>query len=409
MTTFDPAAATAAYLAEMSPQAHARATAYTQGGHWLLLWGWLVTIIACVLILKSGVLSKVQAGVQRRKPRPLLASFLIGLIFLALDFVIELPWASYSGWWREKAYGLNNQTWPGWFADNAVSTAIELPLFALFLMAIYWLIRRARRTWPIWSGLLAAAFFLFTAAIAPVFIEPLINTYQQAPPGPVRDAVVALGKANGVPTDKIYVFNGSKQSDRYTANVSGFFGTARVALSDSMFRKGADIAEVRGVVGHEMGHYVHQHLLFLAAFTGVMVALCGWLIQATFPAVRGWLGATDVGEVSDPAGLPILYAIFTTLALLATPVTNGATRLVESDADAFSLEHAREPDGMARALVKTIEYRASSPSELEEFLFYDHPSVQRRIRRAMDWKAAHLSELSPPAAPAGSGPTSAGR
>ena len=48
-----------------------------------------------------------------------------------------------------------------------------------------------------------------------------------------------------------------------------------------------------------------------------------------------------------------------------------------------------EPDGLSKALVKTIAYRASSPSWLEEAIFYDHPSVQRRVHRAMVWKAEH--------------------
>jgi STE24 endopeptidase len=54
---------------------------------------------------------------------------------------------------------------------------------------------------------------------------------------------------------------------------------------------------------------------------------------------------------------------------------------------------------MARALVKTIEYRADSPSRLEEIIFYDHPSVGRRVRAMMDWKAAHPKPDTPPAAP----------
>ena len=97
-----------------------------------------------------------------------------------------------------------------------------------------------------------------------------------------------------------------------------------------------------------------------------------------------------IGGVADPAGLPVIMALFATLSLLATPITNTVTRFFESDADAFSMRTANEPDGMAKALVKTIEYRASSPSALEEFLFYDHPSVERRVRRAMVWKAAHM-------------------
>jgi STE24 endopeptidase len=82
-------------------------------------------------------------------------------------------------------------------------------------------------------------------------------------------------------------------------------------------------------------------------------------------------------------------AVIATLALLATPLLNTLTRWEEADADHFSLVYANEPDGLSKALVKTIEYRASSPSALEEFIFYDHPSVEHRVRTAMAWKAAH--------------------
>jgi STE24 endopeptidase len=46
------------------------------------------------------------------------------------------------------------------------------------------------------------------------------------------------------------------------------------------------------------------------------------------------------------------------------------------------------PDALATALVKTAEYRNPRPGKLEEVLFYTHPSVERRVRRAMDWKAS---------------------
>ena len=44
---------------------------------------------------------------------------------------------------------------------------------------------------------------------------------------------------------------------------------------------------------------------------------------------------------------------------------------------------------LSTALVKTAEYRYPRPSAVEEFIFYDHPSVERRVRAAMEWKAAH--------------------
>jgi STE24 endopeptidase len=227
--------------------------------------------------------------------------------------------------------------------------------------------------------------------IAPVFIEPLFNSYTPAPPGQVRDEVVAMAKQVGVPSDKIYVYNGSKQSERYTANVSGLFGSARVAMSDTMFAQGADLAEVRGVVGHEMGHYVRHHVIWIAFGDAILAILACWLIDRLFLPLLSILGTTARGVqgLADPAGLPVLVILFTLLGLLATPLTNTLTRLAESDADRFSVENFHEPDGLAKALVKTIAYRASSPSPVEEAIFYDHPSVERRVHRMMVWKARH--------------------
>ena len=92
--------------------------------------------------------------------------------------------------------------------------------------------------------------------------------------------------------------------------------------------------------------------------------------------------------LSDPAGFPAVSIILAVLGLLGAPLIFGVTRAVEVDADRYSLQHVNEPDGLAQALVKTIEYRAATPSKLEETLFYDHPAVGSRVRMAMDWKAA---------------------
>ena len=389
MATFDPAAATAAYMATLSPAAHAKATAYTHGSEWLLLWSWLVSVVVAVLVARSGVLNRVERRVSAHRRRPWLTVAAVSAVFLLIDFVLSLPWAVYSQWWREKAYGLTSQPLGGWFGEQLLAFAISLVFTVIFLLLLYALIRRAPRTWWAWAGGLAVIAIALLMLVGPIFIEPLFNTYTPAPPGPVRDAVVVLAKKAGVPYDKIYIYNGSRQSNRYTANVSGLGGSARVAMSDTMFAKGADIAEVRGVVGHEMGHYKRGHILWSTLAAGVLTVLALWIVDRVFPAASRWVGA-EVATIADPAGLPVIAAIVATLGLLATPLQNTLTRLQEADADSFSLRWANEPDGLSKSLVKTIEYRASSPSAIEEFIFYDHPSVEHRVRKAMDWKAAHM-------------------
>jgi STE24 endopeptidase len=387
---FDPIAATNALLSALPAAARLKAVHYTQGGHWLLLWGWLVGVAAAVVIARAGVLRGVRQRLSRRRPRPLLTSFVLTVVFIVIDSVLELPWDAYARWWREKSYGLTSQPFAGWLGEGLISIAIAALAFGIFFLALYALIRRAPRTWWLWAAGVAALFQVVAMLIAPILIEPIFNHYTPAPASPTRDAVVALAHKAGVPSDKIYVFNGSRQSNRYTANVSGEFGSARVAMSDVMFAKGADIAEVRGVVGHEMGHYKLHHGLQGVVFLAAMALLCFFLIDRLFPFTDRLVGSGASG-IADPAGLPSLMIVLSTLGLLATPLQNMFSRYEESAADAFSLRVANEPVGLARALVKTIEYRADSPGALEDFIFYDHPSVRRRVQRAMDWKAAHLA------------------
>jgi len=401
---FDPATATAAYMAILSPEAHAKATAYTHGGEWLILWSMIVTIVVSWLILRSGILQRLRDRLNPDGSRPKRTVLAVAATFVLLDFLIELPWNIYTSWWRERSYQLSSESFGTWASDAAKGFPISLIVTCLFLLAAYTLVRRAPRSWRLWATGVAVAGVILIVVVTPIFIEPLFNTYTPAPDGPVRSEVVKLAEATGVPHDKIFIYNGSKQSDRYTANVSGLFGTARVAMSDTMFKQNADMHEVIGVVGHEMGHYVRHHILWFAGFFCLTSLIGFWLIDRLYPWLRDRLpGTRGIGPLADPAGLPVLVILIAVLSLIDTPFGNSMTRFAESDADRFSLANAHEPDGLAKALVKTIAYRASSPGRLEETVFYDHPSVERRVHRAMEWKAAHPGVEGAPYGPLPSG------
>ncbi|WP_255372220.1 M48 family metalloprotease [Duganella sp. BK701] len=121
----------------------------------------------------------------------------------------------------------------------------------------------------------------------------------------------------------------------------------------------------------------------------LLLTLSFWITHRLYAPLMRMFGAPGTGTLADPAGLPLLSLILTLCFLVFTPLTNGIVRLMENQADVYSLEHAEEPDGMAIALLRTANYRAASPGRLEEWLFYDHPAIARRIERAVEWKRLH--------------------
>ena len=188
---FDPAAATAAYLAQLPPQMHLKAQHYTQGGHWLLLWGALVSMLAAWLVLRSGLLVRLRSGIERRRARPWLAVFVVVAVDALLEPLLNLPWSGYASWWRERAYGFTDRAFAGWLAEWGLSALVGAVISAVVLSLLYALVRRAPRTWWAWGGVVVGATFLVMLTAMPVFIQPLFNTYRPAPAGPTdRQSVV---------------------------------------------------------------------------------------------------------------------------------------------------------------------------------------------------------------------------
>lgn len=390
--TFDPNVATAKHIDGLGAAALDKAAAYTIGNHWLLLWGLIVSGLIAWLIIRWGLLDRMQARLERRSG--FVRTVSITATYLLVSSLLTLPWTLYSDYWREKSYGRSSQPLGDYLTQGAISMVISVIIGGLFLAAVYWLINRAGRRWWLWSGALTATVLAFTLLLSPILIEPLFNQYKPVPQGPVRTALEEMAGQAKIPADRIFMFDGSRQSNNFTANVSGVLGSARIAISDVALKQ-ASLGEVRAVTGHEIGHYVLAHVWRSVFVLSALAMLLFFIADRLFPRFARALGSS--ATIGEPRGVPVLMFIVSLLGLAALPVTNTLTRLGESEADAYSLRTVQEPDALASALVKTAEYRYPRPHPVQEALFYTHPSVERRVRRAMEWKAKHPTPQRPPA------------
>ena len=387
---FNAEMATKAYIDGLGEEALAQAAAYTAGNHWLMLWSLGVTVLSTWLILRSGILTTLvgklsEKGLFNR-------AFRVSAAFIVLSSIIELPWTIYTSWYRQTQYDMTAQPLGDFLGQAGLSLALSAVIMGVLLALFYVLVNRVGKLWWAWFGGVTASVITLMMILGPTLIQPLFNEYTAVPEGEVKEAIEALAMEANIPTERIFMYDGSRQSNNFTANVAGIGSSARIAISDVAMKQ-ADLDEVKAVTGHEIGHYVSGHIWWIVLLLSAQIVFAFLLADKLFAPVARWFSADE--DIRNPASIPVLILLVGVLMTFFAPINNTLSRMNETDADRYPLETVNLPDGLASALVKTAEYRNPRPGTLQEVLFYTHPSVEGRVRMAMAWKAEQLENESP--------------
>lgn len=391
-TAFDPVAATEAYLASVPADKRERSDSYFEGRYWILLWSFLWGLAVAWVLLATGISVRIRNFAERVTRFRFLQRWLSGAGYILLTFVFGFPLALYTEFFREHKYQLATQTFPAWMADQLKDLGIGVLLGGIVIAGLYGVIYRAPRTWWIWGTVVLVAFLFIGILIAPVFIDPLFNQYTELRDPAVRNPILSMARANGIPAERVYLVDASRQSTRVSANVRGVLGTMRISLNDNLLKR-ASPAGIQMVMGHEMGHYVLNHIYEMILQTSLLLLVGAAFVRWAFGrALATWGSGWGIRDVADPAGLPLLLALLSVYLFVATPVQNTIIRTNEAEADIFGINASRQPDGFAQVALLLGEYRKLHPGPVEEWIFFDHPSGYNRILMAMKWKAEHLND-----------------
>lgn len=389
---FNIEAATRAYLDKLPPEKKQRSNAYFEGGYWLQLWGFLYGIGIAAILLTTKLSAKMRDAAQRVTRFKFLHTVAYWTQYLVVTGVLAFPLTVYEGFFREHQYGMSNQTFGGWFWDLLKGLMVSVVLGGVLLAAIMAFVRRQPQRWHVIASIVIVVFACISVMIGPVFIAPLFNKYTVLADAKVRDPILRLARANGIPATEVFEMDASRQTKRISANVSGAFGTTRITLNDNLLARSSQ-ASIEAVMGHEMGHYVLNHvykmLITLCVIIVVMMTVLRWSLDRMLARFGARWGINGTGDL---AALPLALVLLSACSFVATPLFNTMIRTQEQEADVFGLNAARQPDGFAEAALQLSEYRKMEPGPIEEFIFYDHPSGATRIRTAMRWKAEHLSD-----------------
>lgn len=361
------------------PEPTPRAVHFHQTG--LLLW--CVRQIWVVLLPLTWVLSRAAARMGSRLPgrRHLQRVAAFATLYYLASILINLPWSVYLGLVRPTDYGLSTQTLGDFIADEVKSTALGLAFFVGVVTGLYTLIRYRPRTWWRWAALAVVPLMLVLTYVVPIYVDPLFHEYGPMSDRALESKIVALADRAGVAGSRVYEVDMSRETRAVNASVTGLLGTKRIVLWDTLLAKLAD-EEVLAVVGHEVGHYVLNHVLLGLAVTATLVALgLAGVAAAAGRLVPRWSQRYGISRLDDPTSLPILVLLAQLASFGLTPIGYAVSRHVESEADRFALELTQDNGAAARAFVALQRSNLGypRPGMMHTLFRSTHPSLGERI------------------------------
>jgi STE24 endopeptidase len=363
---FDPQAATAALVARIpaAAQAAAERQAGAEGLAWAL--GLVGPAVIAAMLVRSGVVERTWRWGAAR------GAWAAWVAVVGLTAVVSSAW--------EALAGVAAGSGPPGPAAIGAGVIVRALLFSV-LLAVLSVARERPRI--VLGGL--AIGLSFGLVFGPTLLDDLRPSGLQPAPAAVAEAAREVARASGVSTGVV----GVTASAPGEGDVVGLLRPPEASAAGA-----ASLPEVRAGLGHVLGHYRARDGFGWALVLAALGAGGVVFVITTFEFLtRSSPGMS--GDVADPRALPVLWALAAVWIALAQPLAFAWDRAVNLRADRFSLEHAREPDGLALALIRENGLAPVDPPVLERWIVCSHPPLKDRIDQAMRWKADHVPDHVP--------------
>jgi Zn-dependent protease with chaperone function len=363
------------------PEASEQAIRYYNSGNVLWIVGQAWGLIIPLLFLFWGWTGKISNLAQRWGRNWYFIIVIYLAIYLALTQILNFPLDIYSDYFRQHEYGLSTQTFGRWFANYGKSFLVGLIGAAAFIWIFYLLLKKSPRRWWFYGSLASIGIMFITTLIQPIWIDPLFNQF-----GPMKDKqleqqILSLAAKAGIQDGRVFEVNKSQDTKMLNAYVIGFGATKRIVLWDTIIKEMSP-DQILFVMGHEMGHYVLNHIWWIMGYYAALTLVVFYLIyRAANFLMRRYHHRFGFNDLSNIASLPLLAFLVGLLMLTTTPLSNYFSRYYEHEADRFGLEITQNNQAAAEAFLVLQQGNLVNPRPGPIYNFWrnSHPSLGDRI------------------------------
>ena len=330
-------------------------------------------------------------------------SFLTALCFIVLasipEAVIFLPFRLYREFSIEKRFGFSTMTLKLWILDGLKGLLVNAVLMVPLLFAMTFVLEHANGWWWLLLGGIYVAFSLLISLIYPTFIAPLFNKFTPLEEGELKDTLIQELAETGFKASGLFVMDASKRSKHSNAYFTGFGKTKRVVLYDTLIAQLSN-EEIKAVLGHELGHYKHHHIIkkMCVMIPLIFVALFAISLFISNPSLYTTFGFAlapeDLTATAPTSVLPhlqflgvfLISVVFGGFSTLLSPITNHFSRKDEFQADAFAKKLCGTGKPLTTSLITLNKENLSELTEpkIYSIFNYSHPPLIERIRAIAD-------------------------
>lgn len=316
------------------------------------------------------------------------SNYLALLIFLGIIGVgqglINFPLDFYSGYILEHKYNLSNQTISGYFKEKLKGFVLGLVIGIPLLFAFYYILSNSGEMWWLVLGIVMFVFSIIIGRLAPTFIMPLFYKFVPVENEDIKNRLLELCQKTGVKVQGIFTFDMSKNTKKANAAFTGMGKSRRIILGDTLMNN-FSVSEIETVFAHEVGHYTKRHIIKLMTVSTLVTFIGLYITAKLYETSLGYFGFTALNEI---AALPLLFLYLSLYGLVTTPISNIQSRKYEWEADTFALETTKDRESFISSMEKLAEQNLAdkTPNKVIEYLFHSHPSLEKRIQFARDFR-----------------------
>jgi STE24 endopeptidase len=341
---------------------------------WFFYVDWVLAELALLVTLwmyaKRGA-----AFAKESSAGPIGTGMLLGMLGLAIAWIVHVPFALASHWWQRR-WDQNDLSYLEWLFEDWAVLAAQFLSICVALLIVMGLARWLGERW--W--LPGAAVFVGIAALFSVAAPYLYYSTTPLERQPLLEAASTYERELGVGHIPLRVEEVSADTDQANAFAFGLGPSRRVVFWDTILEPPFTLAEQKVVLAHELAHHSQRHLQ-----EGL-----GWFALIAIPGAWLLMRATrSRGGMGNPIAVPLALFVVAVLQLATAPISSAISRRMEAEADWKALTVTKDPAALEGLMVAFSKSGLGDPDPpfVAQIVFGTHPTLTDRVAMARAWEA----------------------